>query len=234
MKLAIIKEHRDFFQKNGLIEFEDFLTEEQIQAFDQGINQALAQKTGLSAEKWRQLSSDQLFVQGRDLWRSDEGLRKLTCQPRLAQIVSELIEQKPLRLGYSQLLTVRQSEPSGKQPTVSSQFFQQQASLNDVSCLSGVACGLLLCLSGAEEEESHASDIFPYKPGHAILFQPTLTVPWEQIYQHAGQRFYLITYTYLLAHYQLQPKDPHTHLLKHLGYVFNDKLSDRLNPVVFR
>lgn len=234
MKSAIIKEHRDFFQKNGLIEFEDFLTEDQVQAFNESINQAIGQRTNLPAERWRHLSSDQLFLQGRDLWRHNDELRKLTCQPRFAQIAAELIEQKPLRLGYTQLLSVRQTEASS-QPTVSAQFFQQQASLNEVSCLSEVACGLLLCLSASDEEkESKGLDIFPKMPGHAVFFQPTLNLPWDAIYQHIGQRFYLITYTYLVSHYQLQPKDPHTHVLKHLGYVFNDKLLDRLNPVVFR
>ncbi|QLH36192.1 MAG: hypothetical protein HWD61_08680 [Parachlamydiaceae bacterium] len=34
--------------------------------------------------------------------------------------------------------------------------------------------------------------------------------------------------------YILNENDPHTHTLKHLGYVFGDKLSDKLNPIVYR
>lgn len=240
MKLAIAKEHRHFFEKEGLIEFEGVLTQEQLLALDRAIDQALALRTGVPSERWKHLTAEQLFLNGRDLWRSYEPLRQFICQPRFGQIASDLLDKKPLRLGFDQFLPVRPPDPSSK--SIYADFLSQQLSLEEVSCLSGVLCGLMIGLSGKREtsgeeievQEKNEKDIFPREPGSVVFFQPQTIFNWQTIYQHIGQRFYLIVYTQALSHYLLQPRDPHTHALKQLGYVFNDKLLDRLNPIVYR
>jgi hypothetical protein len=237
MKVAIAKEHRDFFQKQGVIEFQDFLSLEQVEAFNQAINQALLSKINVSPEKWRHLSSEQVFINGRDLWRSNEELRKLISQPRLAAIASELIQKKPLRLGYDQLFPARHPTSITNATSVYGKFIHQTVTLEEISCLTGVLCGLMICLSAPDSEKADNEfkpTIFPRQPGYVTFFQPTCSFNLEDLYQYPNQRFYLIVYTQAITHYQLQAKDPHTHALKSLGYVFNDKLSDKLNPIVYR
>jgi hypothetical protein len=240
MKFATAKEHRDFFQKHGWIEFDGFISDEQLALANQAIDQVLAERLKISSDRLGLLSSEKFFLEGRDLWRSNQTLRKLAVQPRFVEISSDLIEKKPLRLGYDQLLPgYIKSEFLAPAQQVYSHFLEQTANLEDVSCLKGVVCGLILALGGKQERvpEKISSDginIFPSQPGRVIFFKPNLLVNWNDLYNHAGQRFYMIVYTQAFAYYQLQPKDPHTHSLKRIGYVFNDKLNDKLNPIVYR
>jgi len=48
------------------------------------------------------------------------------------------------------------------------------------------------------------------------------------------QRYLMLVYTHPTAIYYLEEKDPKTHHLKSLGYVFGDRLNDKLNPIVYR
>jgi hypothetical protein len=237
MKFATTKEHRDFFQKQGWIEFEGLVPNDQLDAVNQAIDQTLAERLNTSPDNIGFSSSEKLYLQGRDLWRSHPVLHKFVTQPRFAEIAVELIEKKPLRLGYDQLF------PSCYHPlfeisSAYSQFLKQIASLEAVSCLQGVACGLVFALSEKAsilpERQADGVDIFPNQAGHAIFFRPNVPVNWANVYSHFNQRFYLIVYTFASAYYQLQPHDPHTHALKRLGYIFNDRLSDKLNPIVYR
>jgi hypothetical protein len=246
MKFSTAKEHRDFFQKHGWIEFEGLISNDQLNQAHQAIDQVLAERLNVSPERLRILSSEKFYLQGRDLWRSNPFLQKLVSQTRFAEIAAELIEKKTLRLGYDQFFPARQQMPFAQETQVYSHFLEQNASLQAVSCLQGVACGLILSLGGKEGvpadeetsvEETDSSkgiDIFPRQSGNIIFFQPNVPIHWGHLYTHLGQKFYLIVYTLPSAHYQLEPQDPHTHALKRLGYVFNDKLSDKLNPIIYR
>lgn len=244
MKFATAKEHRDFFQKHGWIEFEALLPNDQLALANQAIDQTLAERLNVSPQQLRLSSSEQFYLQGHDLWRSNAFLHKFITQVRFAEIASELIEKKPLRLGYDQFFPSRQQMPLTKEDlSIYSRFLERTAPLEAVCCLQGVACGLLISLSAREgnipakeatEVSPEGINIFPSQPGHIVFFQPNVSINWNHLYTHLGQRFYLIVYTLASAYYQLQPQDPHTHALKRLGYVFNDKLSDKLNPIVYR
>lgn len=246
MKFSTAKEHRDFFQKHGWIEFEGLVSSDQLNQANQAIDQVLAERLNISPERLRTLSSEKFYLQGRDIWRSNSFLQKFVTQIRFAEIATELIEKKPLRLGYDQFFPARQEISFSKEMQVYSHFLEQTASLQTVSCLQGVACGFILSLGGKEGLSSEQDiiteeatptkgiDIFPNQPGNIIFFQPHIPIKWDHLYNHLGQKFYLIVYTLASAHYQLEPQDPHTHALKRLGYVFNDKLNDKFNPIIYR
>jgi hypothetical protein len=240
MKFATAKEHRDFFQKQGWIEFEGLLSDSQLISVNQAIDQVLAERLNVSSDQVHLTSPEKLYLQGHDLWRSHSILHKFVAQARFAEIIGELIEKKPLRLGCDQFFPFFYPGPFSKeQGSVYSHFLNQTTSLEAVSCMQGVICGLLLALnekeefSSSEERGMEGIDIFPRKAGNVIFFQPTIPINWSHLCKHVGQRFYLIIYTSVIAHYRLQPQDPHTHALKRLGYVFNDKLSDKLNPIIY-
>ncbi|MBA3721837.1 MAG: hypothetical protein H0W88_05495 [Parachlamydiaceae bacterium] len=242
MKFAIAKEHRDFFNKHGGVEFDNFLTPEQVNQFNSAIDLALSQRLDVEVEKLRKVNSEQLFINGRDLWRLNTDLRKLVSQPRLAEIASELIESKPLRLGYDQLFPARHSANWSNTTAnqVYSNFLLQSTSLEQISCLQGVLCGVMLCLSSPSQtqleniEEEEGLDIFPSQAGNALFFQPTALFNLRKLLRHSEQRYYLVVYTQTQANYIFQSGDPLTHELKHLGYVLNDKLTDKLNPIIYR
>ena len=241
MKFAIDKHHRDFFQKNGFIELE-ILSSGQIAQWNQTIDQILERQSALPNQKHAQLTTDQIFSKGRDLWRSDEKLRTLTIQPRLAELVSELIEKKPVRLGYTQFFSQYTPTPSlvDQKPSPYRNFLQQKTNLETISCVDNILCGLMLSLSNAKElldveaPQEDDVDIFSTCAGNAILFRPDAIINLEHFFKHPDQRYYLIVYTENTSYYYPQPKDPLGHALKHIGYIFNDKLSDKLNPIVYR
>lgn len=238
MKFAIANDHRKFFQKNGWIEFNDFVSPDQMIVMNEEIDRVLADRLEVSPEKLKTVPSEQLFLKGHDLWRESPKLSKCTLLPRFAEIATELIEKKPLRLGYDQLFPPLDSI-NNFQPSLYSAFLNQEAPLESICCLTGLACGLIFALgesSSVEEDKvkEEANAVFPRTKGHAVFFLPSLTIRWDAIPLEPGQRYYLIVYTYQLSRYSLQPADPHTHWLKQLGYVFNDKLKDRLHPIVYR
>lgn len=239
MKFATAKEHRDFFQKHGWIEFEGLVLSEQLTQANQAIDQILAERLKTSPRQLSTLSSEDIYLQGRDLWRSNPFLQKWASQLRFAEIITELFDKRTLRLGYDQLFPTSHLPPSSqKNLSPYAKFLEKTASLQTVSCFTHVACGLLLTLNGREEsgqEENvpETANIFSNHPGNVVFFQPQLLVQWSDLYAHVGQRFYLIVYTHASSHYQLEPQDPHTHDLKRLGYVFNEKLKDNLHPIVY-
>lgn len=68
------------------------------------------------------------------------------------------------------------------------------------------------------------------RSGDALFVHPHHVLSWEQIGN--PEDFLLITYAPTKALYYLEPKDPHTHAWKRLGYVFGDRLNDANHPFV--
>lgn len=240
MKFAIAKEHRDFFQKEGWIEFNDFLTFDQLSLINQAINSTLAERTNTPVERLQLLPSQTFFQHGHDLWRANQVLRKFITQARFGEIASELVEKKPLRLGYDQLFPSRQeSKYFENKATAYSNFIEQTTTLETISSIEGLVCGLMIALDqpstiSTENEGENDIDIFPQQAGNVIFFQPTTQINLNHLYSHPGSRYYLIVYTQMSAFYHFKSTDPHTHALKHLGYIVYDKLDDKRNPIIYR
>lgn len=256
MKYAVASEHRDFYQKQHAIEFESLLSSEHLRQLIAADDTVLAERLGVKPEDVKNQASHKLFMAGRDIWRSDEYLKRFIVHSHLSEIASELIEQKPLRLGYVQFFPgpPRRLNPHS-QPDPYAQFLQHQHSLKEVSCLQTVLCGLMLCLSsfGTEPEENRKGfniveantasldqatvqpvSVFCKKAGNGIFFTPDVPIDFQQLWEHPGQTYLMIVYTHFVTQYILNENDPHGHALKRLGYVFGDRLSDKLNPIVHR
>ena len=238
MKFDIDKSHRDFFQKHGFIEFENIIPKDQIMQFNQAIDQSLENQLD---KPFHKLTSEQIFLKSRDLWRFNDFLKQLTIQVRLSGLVSEMIEKKPVRLGYTQFFPSYSQQGSGleKNKDPYSNFLHQKTNLVNISSLSNVLCGLMVCLSEDDQVVNSNSiteevDIFSCKLGSVIIFQAETIINLECLLKHYSQRYYLIVYTENSSYYFPQSNDPFNYFLKHVGYVYNDKLSDKLNPIVYR
>ena len=256
MKFSTSKEHRDFFQKQGWIEFEGLISDDQLNSLNQAIEQVLTQRLNVTHSRLRTLSSEKCFLEGHDLWRNHPFLQRFVMQTRFPEIISELIEKRALRLGSDQFFPslVKTLSPQ-EDSQIYQKFLDQITPLNGVSCLRGLACGMIISLNGrkkeeekVEGEEKHSAfpgkeeivppvegiNIFPTTSGSVIFFQPHSAINWKQLLTSSDRKFYMITYTQHSAYYQLEPQDPHTHTLKRLGYILNDKLNDKLHPIVYR
>lgn len=234
MKVAIAKEHRDFFKKNGWIEFENLFNKDQFTQLKAAIDQTLAERLNIPVDKLFAASSDSTFMQGRDLWRSNETLRKLICLPRLGEIVAELVEVKPVRLGYDQFLPSLAPNKLTS-PSSYTQFLQTDADLQSLSSIKGLIAGVLIGLNESKYKESFEGiDIYPAAPGNMTIFNPETPFDFTALTCHPKQSYYLIAYTHASSYYLNQPNDPHNHALKKLGYIFNSKLNDKFHPLVYR
>lgn len=243
MKYTIIGDHRDYFQKNHAIEFEELLTQSQLSDLDESIDEVLAGRLQIAQKNLAAQTPHSLFMAGRDLWRTHISIRKIVTSARLAHIASELIEIKPLRLGYDQFFSGGSLRWTyGQENHPYSQLLSEVHSLADISCLQGVLCGLMLCLSFSHEGQSiqlpkdaeAPLNIFCSKPGSGVYFDPSSPIDFSQLTHRKGDRYLLITYVQPSSVYLLKENDIHTHALKSVGYVFGDKLKEKLNPIVFR
>lgn len=235
MKLATDKSHRDYFYKNGTIEFESLISTEQVQELNEGINRVLSKSLSLSKDKIERRESKDLFLQGRDLFRKDEKIKKIVLNRHLAEIAVELMEVRSLRIGYDQLLIGKMYSPIRVEKTANpyEDYLNNSGSLQDKSCLTPLICGLILCLEPAHSIEIPPS-FLPKSAGSGVFFKPELSFDLSFLNHAEGGRYLLITYADPRTVYILNDQDPLTHAYKHLGHVFGDRINDKFNPLVYK
>jgi hypothetical protein len=218
MRFKVEGPHREFFEKNGFIEFESLLTTEEIAELAAGADKLLEKRLSSQLE-FR--SAEELYKVGHDLWRDDPILRKKVTSRALAKLVGDMVKKETLYLAFDQLFR------TGATPGFPGRL---PASLNAISCIQPLAGALLLHLSGT----SFPSPLLSSRPENVMLLSPKLTIPWETFFELPHQSYLLIAYAAPEARYVLEKKDLHTHALKKLGYVFGDRLQADHNPILFQ
>jgi hypothetical protein len=245
MKFAITGEHRSFFNKHQAIELEGLCTEEQLKTLNAATDVALAQKLNLKFRNLIDQIPATMFAIGRDLWRSNDVLKRFVTQTSFANVASEIMEQRVLRFGYSQLFPAISNGFDGEENAYS-KFLSSNYTLEQASCIQGIQCGLMLCLSGENQESvipitnfdvsgfPSNINVFSAKPGNGFFFTPQVTIDWKQLFSHLKQRYLLIVYTQATSVYVYKEFDPQGNQMKECGYCFGDKLLDKWNPIVHR
>lgn len=233
MKFAINAEQQHFFQKNSYLELEGLLTSTSLQQIREGVQSALSQKLHQPLHKIATVSPIELITSGRDLWRHDEKIKKFITS--LAAISSELVLTKTVRLGYDQLLLPVPQSKLLPTPSVQPAFMEKTISLEEMSCLRGLSCGAMLCLKASDQMlEPSPDSIFPIQAGNVTFFTADKEINFTELHRRQDAQFLLIAYTENIALYVMQENDPCLHDLKSRGYVFGDRLNDRLHPIVYR
>ena len=231
MKFAIVKEQRDFFNRQGQIEFDALINSQQIEEIQGAINFGVAERLGIPAGLLYKSSPLNTYVSSHDMWRTNPFIKKIVTGQKLAEIASELIEYKPLRLGYDQYFPFDKVRYSADAPYTD--LFQPPLSLEVRSCLDKVVCGLVICLSG-DGATSQEGTIFPTTPGNGTFFLPHRELDFSTLKGNDVYRYLLIVYVEKATHYVHNDKDPQGHFNKQLGYVFGDRLLDKYHPIVYR
>lgn len=206
MKFVIDLNQKNYFKQNQFIEFEDLLNPAHLHKLQQGIDQAVDQG------------------QDRDVWRSGKATRNIVTQKQLAETAYELIEHKPIRLGFDQYFPLHNQEEYAR-------LLQRRITLAEFCCLQGVLCGLMLCVRSGNDTAS--ASVFSHRAGNGIYFNPMYEIDFSPL-QSSDASYLLIVYVHANSVYIKQDNDPNLHALKHLGYTFGDKLKDNLNPIVYR
>jgi hypothetical protein len=131
MHHTVLNQHLEFFIENGYIGFEELVDPWEIE-----------------------------LTPGRDLWRTNEAVAKLTCSRKLARIVVQLLKRRPIRLAFDQLMT------------------GGSGTLEEISSVQGLECGLLIQPSG--------DGVF-FKPDHPMEFSEGLLIAYaglRAVYAH--------------------------------------------------
>jgi hypothetical protein len=207
MKVFVNDQQRQQYREHNAIEFEGLLTEERCANWC-----ALLQK---------QLSNRESLPYGRCLWRSDEALQRILRTRHLGDIAFELTKTIPLRLGVDSFLV---GSTASKGPAA--------ASLEELSCYSGLVCGLLIRLAGDPMETE--GSVIPKEVGSGVYLSPQAVVDHRALLSQTGGAFLLITYVSTTARYVHREKDPHRHADKRDGYASGDRLREAEHPILYR
>lgn len=218
MRFKVAGVHREFFEKNGYIEFESVLKLEDLSLLTSHTDEVLQKRIANQIE-FR--SPEELYRSGRDVWRSDATLRKQIFSHSLAHLAADLFKKPTLHIAFDQLLR------TGQKPGFSNLL---PSSLQSISSIQPIAGAVLIHLSGPPLP----SEFVPSSPENVMFLSSDLVIPWELFFQLPHQSYLLIAYAPPKAIYVLEKKDPHTHALKKLGYAFGDRLQQAHHPIVFR
>lgn len=234
MKLAISREHRDFFQKHHSIEFEGLLDPTKLHDLVTNVKSTLTNRLGPLDKR----DSDALFSEGRDLWRISNPIKKIVTNPHFAEIASELTNQRVLRLGYTQYFPAPSSTSLNIEKGPYATLLSKKSTLEEISSLQGVQCGLMICLKDESNAEiatlPESTEIFPLKAGNGVFFSPKAFINFPELYKRMGNQFLMIVYTQATAVYVHCENDPLAYSLRNVGYAFGDKLLDKRNPILYR
>lgn len=214
--IAVAREHRDFFRKNGWVEFDAFLSEKDFSTLKDEVDQALCSRLNVKNENLPHVATEQRFKHGRDLWRTHAALRKTVLSLQLAAVAAELLEQKILRYGYDLLIP-------GQKGRENPHLLPDKVTLADISAIQGIIGGVFICLDGEAEHP------FASKPGHAVVFKGDLVLEFSKA---AKSNTLLIVYTQANSVYVWREKDPMGAFLKQYGLNFGDRLGDLTHPIV--
>ena len=114
MNTDLTQEQIDFYQENGYIVIDDFLTPEELETWRRQVDDAVAQRAGLITAGGTRASElvideessywDKVFVHRQNLWVDHAGVRKLMLDPRLGKIASRLAGVDGMRIWHDQAL----------------------------------------------------------------------------------------------------------------------------------
>lgn len=225
MQFVITGEHKYYLTKHRELELEQILTGAKLEALKTAIKNAMRSRLG---DNWKLERSETLFVEGHDLHCSNEELQRILSQRSWVSAFSELLDCKPMRLGFDQYLPVNRSKETLKDNPYRD-FLNNNYSLDEASCIKGIKGGLLICLEAPEGETA-----LPQNPGDAILYLPDAKIPAAQLNTLASGSYFLATYCDAISLYVPNKNDPHLHTLKRWGYVFGDKLKEPHYPIIYR
>lgn len=219
MKFALAKEHHDFFDKNGYIEFDGLIAPPTAEKLSKAIKQQVGNRVNQLPERLSMVEPMKLFMKGRDLWRTHPDMKKQAASLNLAAIASQLVRQKPIRLTLDQWI------PAGLE-------LKDIASLEQLVPVQGILAGAFIALDASVSPEE--SSFFPKEAGSILFVKPDTVIPFGELTKARSQNFLLILYSSRNSVYIYKETDPLTHYLKELGYVYGDRFSDQFHPLLLQ
>lgn len=211
MKFSSSTEQRDYFAKNRFVAFEGLFKPEELQVLNQVID-------GLPKTN-----------RGRDIFREDPAVKKVIFSRRLVELAFDLLQKKPIRFAFDQVLFEKPAFQKNQQEPL-----EPPKTFLDLSCVRPLECVFLICIQSAvfAEPETSPTTAFALEPGSGILARPDVIFPFMNFSPSPSRRYLMIAYGNSHSQYLYEPQDPGCHFLKSLGYVFGDRLNEKLHPTL--
>lgn len=216
MRFHLTASQKEYFLKNQLVELEAMVGVDLAEAASQAIDSQLSDLG--------QKESYQAYLEGRDLWRKNPVVKKLSTLRSFAQVMAQLTNQKRLCLAYDQLLRTG--------CTSQRQLPFEEGRIVSLGSMQAVVGALIVRLSKGSDPTTPYW--LPHECGSVMALSPQIVLRLVDLYQPLSVNYLLIAYVGPRAVYIHNPKDPHTHTLKALGYGFGDCLKEETHPTLVR
>lgn len=157
---------------------------------------------------------ESIFLKGRDLWRDSGLIKKILSQRDVGEVAAQLIEQRPLRLAFSDLVA---------HPQIKQTFFDQwpkNIPLKDWVAFQGPVIGALVEFDQEDSKLRYLSGEFRFTE--------------ELKKEYSGKLVMLAVYTDISGRYVNNTLDPLSSHFRRLGLSRGDKFKDNLFPIVVR
>lgn len=226
MRFALNSDHKDFYAKNGFIEFEELLDATGTVALQQEIDSTMRTRFKTSSIRIAELPRKAIFESGFDLWRDNSAIKQSLFKTTFSEIAAQLFQANLLRVAFDQYID---TGPGSESP------LKKPLSLNALSCAKPLSGALIIRLSETPVAPCDPQMCpIPSYAGSAIFLSPDKEIPWAELFSQKDLRLLILAYASKRTFYSLEKNDPHTHLWKRLGYVFGDLLKDNLHPILYR
>jgi hypothetical protein len=213
MHWTVTTQHKDFFQENHSILFDELITLESLIALKEEIRHEV-QKLGLTA----------FSMSGKDFTQKIASLNKFSLNKQWAKIFAELLMLKHLRYGYTQLIYPQKTSSLSLNKNLK---VAARQNIQEISSIQGCLGGVIFCLDESFHEE------LP-KPGSALFFDKEYPIPFDLLKDVDQGMFLMIIYCEKNSVYIHNDKDKETTYLRTFGYNYGDRLLDKLNPLVYQ
>src|SRR5436309_6406317 len=108
MKTDLTPDQIAFYRENGFLVIPDFLTAEELAAWRQSVDEAVARREDRRLAKSDERSGDSyydnVFIQRVNLWQDHEGMRRLMLDARLGKLAADLAGVAGIRIWHDQAL----------------------------------------------------------------------------------------------------------------------------------
>lgn len=220
MKYSITGDQLYHFEKQGSIEFEQLISENELTILRNELKKTLSlYNTTLSAT----------------------AVRKILFASSLAEIAGRLAKRQKIRFAFDEYIPSITSFSCSKDPFILSDRSGITPVVSMMLCIGGSEIQLEQSPPEPQFVEGKPFvkplsfiDPFPQKSGNAIFFLPTKAWDKSCFIRHQEQQFLLVCYGDAHIRYLYCEEDPYLHELKKLGLVFGDALPESSHPTLWR
>lgn len=231
MPIDLPQAQLNFYHKFHHLELESFFADERLGILQTAVKDEIKKRLGQAPS-----NTSEAYMGGRDLWRDNTAIRQLVCNRDLALCATKLSQQPSLVLAFDQLLFTPLADNIAP--------FDHPHTLQEISNVSSLACGLVINLCDCEttdgelslsvEEDLSMLTPTPHNPGSILFFSPEMPLNFQDLFATPSQTHLLIAYANVKPLYIQNKIDPHAHALKKLGYGLGDHLATKTHPLLIK